>query len=255
MNKISKIFGTIFLLGFVSLIIYLGSSLNTKRGYEIKVIDIQGNILLPADQYYKFAKLDNDVNYKDLNLAKIKSRIEKHPYISSAVVKYDGDDKVIVKVFEKKLRAIVFKNDQQFLITNNFQLLPILPFTKQIDIPVLSNPKILSKLKINEILNKNIDILTSFKIISTLKFVSPELYALLSEIDLRDGKDIMITFSSLPYPIVIGRGDEIRKTFYFSTLWSYLKGNELNSMLNYVDLRYKNHVYLGLSEPEEEKTI
>ena len=102
---------------------------------------------------------------------------------------------------------------------------------------------------------KNIDIITSFKIISTLKYVSPELHDLLSEIDLRNGKDIMLTFSSLPYPIVIGRGNEIRKTLYFSTLWNYLKGNELNSLMNYVDLRYDNHVYLGLMEQGEEKNI
>ncbi len=226
-----------------------------KKGYEIKVIDIQGNSLLPANQYYKFTKLNDEKTYGNLNLSIIKSRIEKHPYVVSATVMYDGDEKVIVLIKEKKIEAIVFKNEQQFLITNNFQLLPILPFTKQIDYPVLSNPGITEKLKINKILNKNIDILISFKIISTLKYVSPELYDLLSEIDLRNGKDILLTFSSLPYQIVIGREKEIRKTFYFSTLWSFLKGNKLNSVLDYVDLRFDNHVYLGMKEFAEEQNI
>ena len=239
----------------MSLIVYLGYSLNPEKGYEIKVIDIEGSKLLPADQYYKFAKLDNSNNFKNLTLAIIKARIEKHPYVKFAVVIYDGNDKVIVNIKEKNIQAIVFKDDQQLLITKNFQMLPILPFTKQIDYPVISNPKTNGKLKVNVNLNKNIDIITAFKIISTLKYISPELHDLLSEIDLRNGKDILLTFSSLPYPIVIGRGNEIRKTFYFSTLWSYLKGNELNSLMNYVDLRYDNHVYLGLMKQGEEKNI
>ena len=242
-------------MGFISLVVYLGYSLNPNKGYTIKVIDIQGSKLLPADQYYKFAKLDDSGKFENLSLAIIKSRIEKHPYVNYAVVKYDGNDKVTVDIKEKNIEAIVFKNEQQLLITKNFQLLPILPFTKQIDYPVFSNPRVNRKLKVNENLNKNIDIITSFKIISTLKYVSPELHDLLSEIDLRNGKDIMLTFSSLPYPIVIGRGNEIRKTLYFSTLWNYLKGNELNSLMNYVDLRYDNHVYLGLMEQGEEKNI
>lgn len=255
MSKISKILGSLFFLGFISLIIYLGFSLNPKKSYQIKVIDIQGSTLLSADQYYKFAKINDEKKYGNLSLSIIKSRIEKHPYIASALVKYDGNDKVVVHIKEKKIEGIIFKNEQQFLITNNFQLLPILPFTKQMDYPVFSNPKIMGKLKINGILNKNNDILTAFKIISTLKYVSPELYDLLSEIDLRNGKDILLTFSSLPYQIVIGRGDEIRKTCYLSTLWRFLKGNKLNSVMSYVDLRYDNHVYLGLVEPRRGQNI
>ena len=70
----------------------------------------------------------------------------------------------------------------------------------------------------------------------------------LSEINLREGRDILVQFSNMDYPIIIGRGSEVRKIVTFNTLWEYLRGNQINSLINYVDLRYADHIFLGFTE-------
>lgn len=248
MSKILKISSFIFFFSAIALVLYLSVTLDTKKGYDLSIIEIEGNRLTAKDQYYKFAKLDNKDEYETLTLAIIKSRIEKHPYVKSVLVKYDGDNKVLIRLVEKKIEAILFDGEAQFLLTDKFEVLPVLPFTKQMDYPVISNPVLDRKLSLHSFLNKNKDVVTGYKIIETIKLINPELYSLLSEVDLRDGRDILLSFSTINFPVVVGRKNEIRKVINFNTLWSYLKGNQISNMMDYVDLRYYNHMYLGISE-------
>lgn len=230
------------------LVIYLSLTLKTEKGYEIKLIQVEGEQLTSKDQYLKFARLDDNSFSEEITLPLIKNRIEKHPYIESVIVQYDGNNIVKVEINEKNIEAIIFNGEDQFLITERFEILPVLPFTRQLDFPVISNPSLEGALKIGDLYHSNIDIVTGFKIIETVKLVNPELYSMLSEIDLRLGRDIVLAFSNLSFPVVIGRENEIRKVYYFNTLWSFLKGNELNNMMDYVDIRYADHVYLGIGQ-------
>ena len=89
--------------------------------------------------------------------------------------------------------------------------------------------------------------LTASKILTGVKLLNQELFDDLSTIDMRDGGDIVLSFSFSDYPVVVGRGNEIKKMVYFNNLWSYLKGKQINNYLNYVDLRYSGHVYFGIT--------
>lgn len=248
MSKIFKIWSVLFFIIAISGIAYLSITLDTNKGYTISIIEIEGNNLLDKSEYYKFARLNNKNGNEELSLSTIKNRLKKHPYIESLEVEYSGNNKVLVSINEKQMEAILFNNQKQYLLTANFQVLPVLPFTKLLDYPVLSNPNLNKKLNMNSILKSNKDILIGYKIIETFKLANLELYSMLSEIDLRLGKDIVLTFSNLNFPIVLGRNNEIKKAFYFSTLWGYLKDKQINNMMDYVDIRFSKHMYLGINE-------
>ena len=95
------------------------------------------------------------------------------------------------------------------------------------------------------ILNNNIDILKGFKIIFSLKFVNSALFDRLSEIDFRNGGDILLSFSGMNYAVVLGRANEVRKIIYFNALWNSISEYNLDNIIDYVDLRYYGHIYLG----------
>jgi cell division protein FtsQ len=92
------------------------------------------------------------------------------------------------------------------------------------------------------------DVISAMKILSSIKLINPDMFDQLSEINLRDGHDILVQFSNMDYPVIIGRGSEVRKIITFNTLWDYLNGNQVNNLINYVDLRYADHIFLGFSE-------
>ncbi len=247
MTTKQKIFNTFFLTLVFGGIIYLSFALKKPKDYKIELILLEGNEHLSKEQYMRYANLSNKIYYGNLTLQIIKDRISKHPYIENAEVRYEGGNKVSVKIKEKNFESILLKDSTQYILTDKLEALPFLPKTKRIDYPLISNAGIHDSVKVLSSLKKKYDVLTASKILSGIKFLNPELFDGLSSIDMRDGGDIILSFSFSDYPVVLGRGNEIGKIVYFNNLWTYLKGKQINNFMNYVDLRYSGHVYFGLS--------
>jgi cell division septal protein FtsQ len=246
MTKLAKILSISFLVLLLGSIIYLSVGLNTGTEFKISSISLEGNIHLSQEQYLSFAKLLDKTTYANLTLQFIKDRIEKHPYVQNADVRYDGSGVASIRITEKVFDSILLDSSRQYILTENLQLLPMLPETQKIDYPVISNAFSGNGFHALTSMKKNQDVVTASKIISTVKLLNPELDKDFSSIDLQNGGDIMLYLSSANYPIKIGRGNEIKKVIYFNNLWHYLKGKEINNYMEYVDLRYGGHVYLGI---------
>jgi len=238
----------ILLVLLTSIILYIGLMQNEKNKILIDAITIYGNDHLSKDDYMRFANLIDKNSYRNLSLRIIKDRIEKHPYVDYADVKYEGSGKVTIRIYEKNFSSILIDNQNQFILTEDMELLPFLPNTKNVDYPIISNIVKKDSLRVLKSLKKNYDVLTASKILSGIKFLNQELYNELSQIDMNQGADIMLYFSSLDYPVLIGRGNEIKKIVYFNNLWNYLKGKEINNYMNYIDLRYNEHIYFGIQD-------
>lgn len=248
MKSLGKILSALFLIVTLGAIFYLSVYLKTGNGYSVQVIAFEGNVHLTKEQYLGYANLLDRNTYVSLTLPVIKGRIEKHPYIESADVRYDGNGQVSVRITEKSFIAILLNDDNQFIVTDKLEVLPVFDQTKKIDYPIIANTSGYGAIQPLQYLKNNYDVVTAAKIISSVKLLNPELYDSLSSIDLENGGDIILILSSVNYPIKIGRGSETRKIVYLNNLWTYLKGKEINQYLDYVDLRYGGHVYLGINE-------
>ncbi len=246
MSKLAKILSVSFLILVIGLMIYLSIGLKSGNENKIKFISLEGNIHLAKEQYMNFANLVDKNTYGNLSLQIIKDRIEKHPYVKRADVRYEGSGKASIRITEKVFDSILIDSSSQYILTENLQLLPLLPETIKIDYPVISNAFFGNSLKVLSSMKRNLDIVTASKIISTVRLLNPELEKDFSSIDLQNGGEILLYLSSANYPIKIGRGNEIKKVIYFNSLWNYLKGKEINNYMEYVDLRYGGHVYLGI---------
>jgi cell division septal protein FtsQ len=244
-----KIFGVVLFTITIISILYLSLfKYNEKGKEEIKMINIYGNKLLNKDIYIRFADLDEKSTYDDLTLNIIKKRIEEHPYVAKAEVKSDGNGNVDVKIREKDIYAVLVNNGEPFFLTNNFELLKIFDYTTYSDIPVISNVRISEKLTSSKVL-KNEDIIEAFRIIDAAKITDLELAKKLSEINLKFGGEVVLTFTGVNYPIVFGRGNESKKMIYLSLIWDRI--NRLNGDLKnteYIDLRFANEAYIGKKE-------
>ncbi len=195
-----------------------------------------------------FANLLDKNNYHNLSLQLIKDRIEKHPYVEYADIRFEERGNVSIKLYEKKFEAILLDKQKQFIVSDKLELLPFLPNVQDVDYPIISNIYRKDSLKILSSYKRSYDLLTASKILSGIKFISQELYDELSEINMNRGNDVFIHLSSYDYPVIVGRGNEIKKIVYFYNLWNFLKGKEVNHYMNYVDLRFNEHIYLGLQD-------
>lgn len=243
----SKFFGLVvflvLMIGFSYLMI-TGSKANHKEVYnQIEVID---NTLLPAKEYLRYAGLSDSTKYEDLTLLEVKTKIEKHPYLRKAEVEFDGVNKILVEVQEKKIKAALLQKNELKLLTGDLETLPLFPPAAIKELPVISNLSMNGKNSFNEK-----DLKFAFRIIDAISLSDTNVRKNLAEINLRKGGDVILTFTGLKFPVLFGKNDEVRKALIMKNLWQQLINSE-NAIesTEYLDLRYKNKVFIGKRKTE-----
>jgi cell division protein FtsQ len=234
------------LVCLLALVLYLSLAVDNTDSDPIMVIELDGNIHLPKNVYLQYARLDDRTIYEDINKSIIRDRIQKHPYVDKVELKQHGSN-LNIKITEKQFDALLMVGDDQYLITDNSILLPVLEHTKKIDYPIISDPELSGKLEILNSVKGQKDIITGLKMLTSVKLLNPDLYENLSEVNLREGKDIVIYLSNSEYTVAIGRNQEVKKVIYFSNLWNHLKGKEADDIIEYIDLRYRDKIFLGIN--------
>jgi cell division septal protein FtsQ len=243
----SKFFGfLIFLIltfGFVYLMIS-GSRASVKEVYN--QIEIVGNKLLPAEVYLHYAGLEDSTKYNELTLQDVKNKFEKHPYMRKAEVEYDGVNKILVEVEENNIKAVLLQLKELRLITDDLETLPLFPPTNIRELPVISNLNMSNK---NSLDSVNMEF--AFRIIDAISYSDTNIRKNLAEINLRKSGDAILTFTGLNFPVLFGKNDEVRKALILKDLWTRFVGDEkIKSETEYIDLRYKNKVFIGKRKTE-----
>lgn len=247
-NK-GKILGYLLLTALLVLVVFMSLNVEGKAAPAIESISIEGSKLLNGNDYLKYSRLDDSESYKYLSVNIIKDRLEKHPYISEASVK-NVSGRITAVVTEKKFSAIVNQHGKSFFITPAFELLPFIYGTKDVDYPIISGVSLTDTLKAFTRVRKNKDIKTSFKVIDALELTDRKLYGNLSEIICESSRGMLVQFINFDFPVILGKGDEIKKIAYFGKLWSYFDGKLNRNVVNYIDLRYEKNIFLGLNRDQ-----
>ncbi len=238
--------GLTFFYLILIVILYLALFLYNKKGKEeIKMITLHGNSLLAQEHYLRYAELNQSDDYSDLSLSGIKNRIEKHPYIFKAEVKSDGKGNVDINIKEKEIYALIIQGGEPYFITADFEFIRILQYTNYSDMPLISNAKISDKI-VPGVANKSDDIIQAFKIIDAARITDQEISKRLAEINMKFGGDVVLTFSGMNYPVIFGRGNEVKKMIYLSIMWDKTKElNLIGDNTSYIDLRFSNEAFIG----------
>jgi len=216
-----------------------GSKANQKQVYN-RII-ISENSLLPAEEYLKYVGLNDSTKYNDMTLLDVKTRIEKHPYLRKAEVEFDGVSTILVEVQEKDVKAALLQKNELELITSDFETLPLFPPSSIEYLPVISNMNFKGKSSYKEE-----DMEFAFRIIDALSVCDTSLRKNLAEINLRKNGDAILTFSGIPFPVLFGKSDEVKKSLVLKDLCQEINKNKISlSNTEYIDLRFKNKVFIG----------
>lgn len=221
-----------------------GSKPSHKEVYN--QIEVTENTLLPAKEYLRYAGLSDSTKYEDLTLLEVKTRIEKHPYLRKAEVEFDGVNKILVEVQEKEIKATLLQKNELKLITSDLETLPLFPPTAIMDLPVISDLGLNKKKDFNK---EKMEF--AFRIIDAISMSDTNIRKNLAEINLRKSGDVILTFTGFKFPVLFGKNDEVRKALILKDLWQQLYDEEIiNGNTEYLDLRYKNKVFIGKRKTE-----
>ena len=244
-EKFGTLVGVILLAAIFCGILYLTLSKQNSDKEVYREIKLTGNHILPATDYLTNSKLDDEIELSVISLQEIKSRIEKHPYLMNAEVHSDGNGVVIINVLEKEILAVLLVVSGPYLISEKFDLISMNKNSDISNLPVISNAS-LTEEDIRNSDVKNPQLICAFKIIDATKFVGNKMYNDLAEINLREGGDVILKFSGVRFPVILGKGSEGEKILILSCIWNGIKNqDELFDNCNYVDLRFSNKIFIG----------
>lgn len=237
--------GSLFMLLLILAIAFLSVRVNIEEAPRITFISLSGNTHLDVEDYFKFTRLDEKEKYKYLSVNIIKDRFEKHPYVETASVKLEPDNKVYVQISEKTFEAIITQYGRNFFLSEEFELLPFMFGTHNVDYPLIRGLSRKDTIKTFSIMYDDPEIKTALKIMAATELIDKNLYANISEIVCSGEKGIELYFNNLDFPVLLGDGEVIRKMVYFGKMWAYFDGKLNNAVVDYIDLRYDKHVFLG----------
>lgn len=237
----------LFVLLTVSIFYLSVGTKGESDDFKVTAIEIEGNYHLPKTAYFEYANLDDKDSFGSLTINIIRDRLQKHPYVKEVAINKSHNGKVKITLAEKEFRVLLLLAGKQYLVTKDLEILPVLENSQKLNYPVVRNVVDEEKLIPLRYAINNGSIKDSFKILTTAKLLNPGLYDNLSEIDLRNGKGVVLYFSSVNYPVVLGKENQIAKMLVFEKLWESIGTVKANELLSYVDLRFTNKVYLGVA--------
>lgn len=244
-DKFITIFGLIVFAGILVGILYIGLFTEETKKEVYNNLDLTGNKMQSVDGYLMSCDLNKSVEYPELTLQEVKKRIMEHPYVADAEVQSDGKGTIEVKIFEKEFKAVLLTDQKPFLVSKEFEMINMKINSNISDLPVISNSGIHKSGKPDQNI-KCEAMVRAYKIIDALKIVDEAIYKNLTEINLRDGRDVILTFNNIKYPVIFGKSSEGKKIVFLHSIWKeMIEGEGLFANSSYVDLRFNNEIFIG----------
>lgn len=239
-NKI----GVIILLVLASALI-VGANM-WKTSLRVRKVEVCGNRLVEANEVIQLVQVRLGELLSAADLTEIQHNVLSHYYVKDALVERDLPGTLRVTVTERSPIAIVTRTETVYLDEDGV-VLPRTVSRNLYDLPVISGIPGSVPMRLGSHLGLD-DVTEALGILTALKFMSPELYHTISEIQLRNGGDIVLYSADGGVPIIFGRGGIASKLVRLETFWNTVVHDRGSQALQYVDLRYEDQVVARWSD-------
>jgi cell division protein FtsQ len=221
---------------------------------RIKQINIEGNRIVGANEIIQLAHVQVGTLLYQVNLTTIQQSVLSHHYIKDAIVERNLPNSINIQVFERTPLAIVNRTETTYLDEDGV-VLPRSISHRILDLPMISGISINEPLHLGSPVMQS-DVREALLILSVMKRVYRTMYHNISEVQLRDGGDIVLYSTEGGVPIIFGHGELASKLVRLETFWSTIVRTRGLQHLQYVDLRYEDQIVARWNkEPSNPKIL
>ena len=233
-----KPIGLIMLLaGTLALI--LGAN-GWKAGLRATQFRVEGNRLVAANEIIQLMEIQKGVLLYKTDLTAIQRSVESHYYIKRATVERDLPNTICVRVEERLPLAVINVEGLKY-IDREGVVLPHADSKMLFDLPVISGIGSGVDCTLGAHVTDT-EVTEAIDILSALKLTNRELFHNISEVELRNGGDIVLYTAEGGVPILFGRGNIMNKLVRLETFWYHTVIARGVRHLQYIDVRYEDQV-------------
>jgi cell division protein FtsQ len=177
-----------------------------------------------------------------------------HHYIKDAMVERNLPNSIHIQVVERVPIAIVNRSETMYLDENGV-VLPRSISHRLFDLPMISGISASEPMVLGSIINQP-DVIEALQLLTTMKTVNRPMYHNISEVQVRNGGDIVVYSAEGGVPIIFGRDEMPNKLVRLETFWNTIVRTRGTQLLQYVDLRYQDQVVASWKpEPSATKSL
>jgi cell division protein FtsQ len=247
-----KIAGVLVLIAIAICLVFGANA--WKSSLRIKQIKIDGNRIVGANEILQLTQVQMNTLLYKVDLTAIQKNVMSHHYIKDVVVERNLPNSIHIQVVERIPIAIVNRPETMYLDENGV-VLPRSISHRLFDLPMISGISASEPLALGSII-KQPDVIETLQLLATMKAVNRPMYHNISEVQVRNGGDIVVYSTEGGVPIIFGRDEMSSELVKLETFWNNVVRTRGTQSLQYVDLRYQDQVVARWNpEPSATKSL
>jgi cell division protein FtsQ len=214
------------------------------REHAVRItVEIRGATHATPEMLRKLAAVPDSTILSDVDLMAVRRRIEKHPFVETAVVRRDPPSTLVVEITERvPVAALLDVRTKDWFVDGSGVLLPMLP-----EIPLQQTPVITGYRPAGSIAAgtriRDARLIQALGILSAARSIAPDMLHLFSEISLEGERDYVLYTLEAGVPVIFGPADRIEaKLRSFRAFWEGVAVQRDLTQLEYIDLRFLDQV-------------
>jgi cell division protein FtsQ len=211
-----------------------------KSSLRIKQIKIDGNRIVGENEILQLTQVQMNALLYKVDLTAIQRNVVSHHYIKDAIVERNLPNALRIHIVERIPISIVNRHETTYLDEEGV-VLPRSISHRLFDLPVISGISESESLAMGSTV-KQPDVLEALLLLSTMKTVNRSMYQNISEVQVRNGGDIVVYSTEGGVPIIFGRDEMPSKLVRLETFWNTVVRTRGTQLLQYIDLRYQDQI-------------
>lgn len=233
-----KMYHVLILIAFV---ICLAFGANAwKSSLKISQIKIDGNRIVNTNEIIQLSQVPMGTLLYKTDLTAIQRNVMSHYYIRDAMVERNLPNSISIQVIERVPIVMVNLSEPLYLDEDGV-VLPKTVSCKIYDLPIISGIVLNESFVLGSTVTSP-DEIEALQLLAVLRTVNRPLYCNISEIQVRNGGDIVLYAAEGGVPIIFGRGDLTGKLVRLENFWNNIVRTRGVQYLQYVDLRYQDQI-------------
>jgi cell division protein FtsQ len=233
-----KTFSVLMLIG---LLICLAFGANAwKSSLKINQIKIDGNRIVNTNEIVQLAQVQIGALLYKADLTAIQRNVMSHYYIKDAVVERNLPNSITIQIIERVPIAMVNLSEPLYLDEDGV-ILPKTVSYKIFDLPMISGISANEHSVAGSTISQP-DEIEALQLLAVLRTINRPLYHNISEIQVRNGGDIILYSAEGGVPIIFGHADLSEKLVRLEIFWNDIVRTRGVQYLQYVDLRYQGQI-------------
>jgi len=211
-----------------------------KRDLKVAGVKTEGNRILSAAEIQRLAQVPMGARLFDVDLAVIKRRVLKNPFVREAAVQRDLPDRISIRIEEREPIAALSGSSLLYLDAEGMVLPPVR--SEQVfDLPVITGAiQDQDRVPGRTVTGKSLQ--DALQLLRAALELDENLYRRVSEVAIRDDGDLVAYTVDFGVPVVFGRGDLAVKLATVESFWNSVVNTRGAHELASIDVRFTRQV-------------